>query len=833
MALGSSLRVLDQPLSSSQIASSALTNRRYKSTQTSTGDDETGHIAAAENEGIFFLDNVFPLKLNVILSPFRTLVNTSKLLPRLMGMFDSPEDSAAHPAAIAKRATSPSTPIKITEVLPRVEEGGTFVKFTYPQDQDRKEIEKQIKKHLKEHPIKPWFNPFKPARAFMVKGVPWLEDLHRLPSQMLKVEFVPAKAGQPSEDVSEETLYTIFRKYGKIKDIKPQAKDSKELPRYALIYYHWMRHAILAKNCVHGYTIPPNQGGGSAGSNLKLTYQGDKKPHLFWDWLINHPRILFPLLAALLGTAAVAIFDPIRTFSIKAHVTRSFHITDNKIYKWFMSQATRANQLLNIRRKKGDDTQIMWDDRKDSIEKLNTWLMESADTFIVIQGPRGSGKKEFVFDQGLKGRKNTLIIDCKAIQEARGDSATIRAAAVEVGYRPIFSWMNSMSSLIDLAAQGTIGTKTGFSETLDTQLQKIWQNTSTALRQIAIDGKHKDDKDAHLGDDEYLEAHPEKRPVVVIDNFLHKSQEGGVVYDKLSEWAASLTTANVAHVIFLTTDVSFSKSLSKALPDRVFRQISLGDCSPEVAKRFVINHLDATDAAEDSSKSDSEKNAPPPSQSRDDLGELDSCISTLGGRLTDLEFLARRIKSGETPVKAVEEIISLSASEVLKMFILDVDSTSTNGRGWSPQQAWLVIRALSASESLKYNDFVTNGGGAEAPLRALQQAELITIVSNNGRPSCIKPGKPVYTAAFKKLTDDRVLRASMDLSTLAEDTKTENATIAKCEDELRVLGELPGKPAETAGRVRYLLGKLRVSQEKVEGMDREASRLKKVLQEEY
>lgn len=319
---------------------------------------------------------------------------------------------------------------------------------------------------------------------------------------------------------------------------------------------------------------------------------------------------------------------------------------DNKIYKWFRSQASKANELLRLKHHKTEDAGLsaIWDDRKDAIEQIQTWLMESADTFIVIQGPRGSGKKELVLDQALKDRKNTLLIDCKAMQEARGDSATISAAALEVGYRPVFSWMNSLNSLIDLAAQGTIGTKTGLSETLEAQLAKIWQNTAVALRQITLESRHKEDKDAELGDDEYLEAHPEKRPTVIIDNFLHKSQESSVVYDKISEWAAGLTTANIAHVIFLTNDVSFSKSLSKALPDRVFRQIQLGDCSPEVAKRVVLNHLDAD--VEDSGGTDKKL---PPSQRREDLRELDGVISTLGGRLTDLEFLARRIKTGDTP----------------------------------------------------------------------------------------------------------------------------------------------------------------------------------------
>lgn len=304
----------------------------------------------------------------------------------------------------------------------------------------------------------------------------------------------------------------------------------------------------------------------------------------------------------------------------------------------------RANEILTFKHRKGEDAGLsaVWDDRKDDIERIRTWLMETADTFIVIQGPRGSGKRELVLDEALKGRKNTLVIDCKPIQEARGDSSTIFAAAREVGYRPVFSWMNTLSSMIDLAAQGTIGTKTGFSETLDTQLAKIWQNTSNALKELALEGRKKDDKDSELGDDEYLEAHPEKRPVVVIDHFLHKSQESSIVYDKISEWAAALTTANVAHVIFLTNDVSFSKSLSKALPDRVFRQISLGDCSPEVAKKYVINGLTAE--AEDGGAKKSV-----PSQSREDLDELDGCIDILGGRLTDLEFLTRRIRTGESP----------------------------------------------------------------------------------------------------------------------------------------------------------------------------------------
>ena len=297
--------------------------------------------------------------------------------------------------------------------------------------------------------------------------------------------------------------------------------------------------------------------------------------------------------------------------------------------------------------------------------------------------------------------------------------------------------------------------------------------------------------------------------------------------------AARLTTTNVAHVIFLTNDVAFSKSLSKALPDRVFRQISLSDCSPEVAKKFVVTHLDADVEDDPAPKDGSEKKRP--SQHRTDLGELDSCIDLLGGRLTDLEFLARRIKTGETPNKAVNEIIDQSASEILKMYIFGSDDEGGK-RHWNTEQAWLLIKQLAQKESLRFNELLLDEifkSGGEPVLRALEQAELITIVSGpNGRPSTIRAGKPVYNSAFKRLTQDKVLRSHLDMSILTNLTKIENATIDKVENELLLLSKLKSQPSQTAGRVQYLLAKLVASQGKVERYEGEIKVLKKVMGEE-
>lgn len=798
-----------------------ISRRRVSS---ESGEDETGHISTGANESILFFDNIFPLKLQWLTRiPFLDASSIVNAYSRL----NSPHIALADPTGIVDRALPSHLPIKVISILPRVREGGAYVKFQHEPGITAKELEGTIKDYLKQKPIRPWFNPLRQVRTFLVKGKPWIEDLYRLPSTRVKVEFLPTTPESSAAELTQETLYSLFRRYGTILEMVSQSSDSKVAPRFAYIDYSRMRYATMARNCMHGFILVEEEGGGKSGTLLRIGYEPRIKTKWIRDWLTSHPRIVIPIVAALIAALSVAVFDPIRTWSIRLHITHELHLDQNKYYQWIRKQVHRGVDYMRFNSKKSNDASLnaIWEDRHTQMEQLRTWMSETADTFIVIQGPRGAGKRQLV-DQVLVHKTPRLVIDCKKIQEARGDSKTINAAATEVGYRPVFSWMNSISSMIDLAAMGTIGTKTGFSETVENQLVKIWTNTGSALRSIALSNRRKTDRDTDMADDEWLEAHPELRPVVIVDNFLHKSSEAGsdIVYDKLASWAADLTTRNIAHVIFLTTDVSFSKSLSKALPDRVFRQMSLGDCSPEVAKKVVMRQLD-----QDAVTSDGEEKLSP-SQLREDLDELDGVIQVLGGRLTDLEFLARRIQAGESPGKAVKQIIEQSASEILKMYLLDGE------RSWTPQQAWVLIKELAANEQLKYNELLLNdmfSKNGEHVLQTLEQAELITISSINGRPNKIKAGKPVYLSAFQYLLDDDVLRSRMDLSIISQLAAKEQSNIQSWENELKMLGELPGTPAEIQPRIRYLLSKAAASQEKIVQYDAKSAKLKRVLVEKY
>lgn len=182
----------------------------------------------------------------------------------------------------------------------------------------------------------------------------------------------------------------------------------------------------------------------------------------------------------------------------------------------------------------------------------------------------------------------------------------------------------------------------------------------------------------------------------------------------------------------------------------------------------------------------------------------------------------------------MNRIIEQSASEILKIFILGTDSITPQ---WSREQAWHIIKSLAQSKdgSLLYNKvllsdlFKDNG---EATLRALEQAELIAVGSVKGFPRWIKPGKPVYKAAFQQLVDNKTLEGRLDLMILAQLISNENAGISKYEQELQLLGSLPKQPWELAPRIEWLLRKVNGSQSKIMKYESESASLQRMLQSE-
>jgi hypothetical protein len=135
-----------------------------------------------------------------------------------------------------------------------------------------------------------------------------------------------------------------------------------------------------------------------------------------------------------------------------------------------------------------------------------------------------------------------------------------------------------------------------------------------------------------------------------------------------------------------------------------------------------------------------------------------------------------------------------------------------------------------------YNSIVLDPvfGSDETPIHELAQAELITISSSpEGRPSVIKPGRPVFSSAFRLIAEDKVFNAKMELGRIGFLAGEEKKGIEKAEEELSRLKELPpAQLKEIESRIRYLLTKIAGSQKNIETFEAEMGRLKKILQSE-
>ncbi len=567
--------------------------------------EESGSVKDKEDGLLLFFDNLYPLRLG-IWDIRHWLVKLDSGMAERLVRYAVPKELNAD----------------IVQIIPSIKEGGALVRLRLGDGAmtTRTETLARIASNLQENPPRLWFSPLKQLEAFVVRGDPWINDLYRFPSPRVKVVF-------EGPELSQETLYGLFRPYGKLLDIYPQPAASKDLPKFATLQFQRARSATAARNCLHGFQ--------EGATRISVSYERQLKAHVLKDWLVNHPRFTVPASAALIASLTVAIFDPVRTFMIEQSIGRTFHLEDSSVVRWF-----KANTLgLLPRRRRETATKTGWLEREETNKQIAQWLIENNNTFIVVQGPRGSGKRELIVDQVLGRRKNILLFDCESIVERHGDSAAITAVASQVGYFPVFSWANSISSLIDLAAQGITGQSPGFTETFDSQFKKILSTTATALKRLALRDK---DKKGTLRDEEYLELHPESRPVVVIQNFLHKQEGSEIIYDNLAAWAAALAETNVAHVIFVTNDAGYAKVLTKALPDRVLKVVTLGMPNLQVAKQYVLHRLEGYAF---------------PDREREER-ELDEGIKVLGGRLTDLDILAQRIKAGERPICKIPSRLS-------------------------------------------------------------------------------------------------------------------------------------------------------------------------------
>ncbi|KAF9565318.1 mitochondrial escape protein 2 [Mortierella alpina] len=825
----SSIAVQPLPFLRSRKVPGGQTLRRKYTTETPVTVEEELPL----QYGMLYFDNAYPLKMGWWDVRYSLLKPGWKSLERKAKMELVPPENAM------------PFHFKIGGIEPRLKDGGMFVHFSYVHPSSYttkealKEIESRCEQHLISHGHYMWFN-FQKVRAFLVKGSPFLEDMaSRYPNSRIRIEYT----GEPGV----EGLYSLFRKYGKIMDIVmiPPVKD---MPKQAIIQYSVMRASTSAKSCLHGAEIN--------GVRLSVTYERTLKGNAIWDWLTNHPRITVPLGGMAIAGMSFMIFDPIRVFSMEAKIKQLFNMNEYKFLSWL-----RKETIGRLTRTPIDSLQATgWRERQHDEEKLRGWLRVPPESFAIVHGPRGAGKTEMV-EYVIKDKKHKVVIRCEELANARSEGEVLTNLARQVGYIPLFQFMTTINNMMDMAITATTGQKAGLSATFEGQLKKILDTLTIAIQEasptkdmssfspeaimkkieatieektrraemvesgcsgstMSLESRRAAKAKKRKEKEESQWCDPDEIPVIVIDGFMsrEKGPHAKELWTHLSEWAAVLVENHVAHVIFLSNNVAASKPLAKALPNMTFETIVLADATLDSALEFVYKHLD-----------------------RDEFPDLIESVQTIGGRLTDLELFVQKIKSGMGPEDAVHDILGRAVIEVRKS-AFDFDSTDGRTLTWTPIQFWAVMKQLASSELANFDELRIHPlfKNDESAFAAMEQAELITIVHKNGRPAAVRPGKPIYRAAFQDILQDIGFSAVMELESATFLEKEEMVKVAKWEAELKELSNLLHKdgswifgggrvPKEVDTRVKWLMKKLAESHAKVEKYELEAANAKKAV----
>lgn len=516
-----------------------------------------------------------------------------------------------------------------------------------------------------------------------------------------------------------------------------------------------------------------------------------------------------------------AIFDPIRVFFITNHVTKRYNVEESALYQW-VRRHTLARLPWNRSRHGAVDMGAMrgWNERKEELTKLERWLAQPPETFMLMTGPRGCGKTDIV-EEAIREKKYRLVINCTELIHARSDNELLDMLSKQVGFFPALSSFVNLSNMAEGLVAATTGQKAGLSSTAETQLKKILECTAIALHNLSRPRESTiGDKKEGTKEDRERYRNSTEIPVVIIDDYDVRDLRGTKqqLWDQLAQWASLLVENHIAHVVFITSTVTAIKPLSRALPKKTVDVIAIADASPATAVRFLRHQLHIDDKQE--------------------LPGLAEAIYTLGGRATDLELFLQKLRAGLDPREAIDDLIDRAVVEVRKHAFGD-ETEEERKIAWTPVQFWAVAEMLAKSDMVTYDAvrYSSLFGGDEKPIQNMEAAELIQVIHKNGRPFFVRPSRPLYRAAFQRLLSDQKLAASMRLLTNKQLLEGSNTALDKTEKELGELSRLSlkgsrfwsGEVHEIQARIYYLLNKMKALQGVIESQEKEISTAKKVL----
>ncbi|EIW85363.1 hypothetical protein CONPUDRAFT_135128 [Coniophora puteana RWD-64-598 SS2] len=858
-----------------------IPTRSLVTTAESTRDGESTQsiIETSDREAWLFVDSVFPIRLGAFdLRHYIGLIREESLLSMLETRLSQVK---AHG-------------FRVQSLEPYHKDGGVFVRFTYTSADSElalQTIKSDITQHITQHEGLPTWTGFGKGNVWLVRGRPWTEDMNRFPSNVLKVDF-------EGPDVQQEDLYDIFRPYGRITDIVPPTPVPAGAFRSASITFRRVRSAVAARNVMHGHQysdgksmtrlhtlyIPPLHA--HAVRDWLTSHPRIVLPVILF-FLGTLTYTIFDPVRTLLVEAKIlnwfnykeyALYKWLRSntvgrfsFITKAHESAPEYTNVWKerkeaegLLKSYLSDLPTTVAFVHGPQGSGKTsmlTNVIGDvDRKTLIidceplnkatsdaqllsrlaEQTGYWpvfaslnsvnnMIDMASVGLIGQKAGFSTSlqdqlKELLEVVGTALKKTNASLRQEALHQVHAEHELRRREAEAESWRERIRNGSWHDGRLDCVAGNGVMSELGIGDEpfLETDIEKI--NTFVDERKLTFASMIEKQRDEDL-------AKKQKRvqetqavqalPVVVIKNFAtNAGAKREELQTVLAQWAANLVENQVAHVIVVSDNRENSKQLARALPSKPLNTIALYDADAPSALAFVKQRLyDAGVGAKLS-------------------GRETAFIERLGGRASDLESMIHKVKSGMSVEEAVEDIIARAVGELRKNAFGD-DIEYAKSLPWSREQAWTVLKQLVKKNEIPYYNVLLEFPfkGDEASLRAMEHSELISIGTSNGRPSTIRPGRPVFRCVFERLVNDAIFQATQDIAFNDKLISSQESTIRSCESELATLKEISsterasfwGRRKASSERRDYLFKKIAAAQTKIQELDKRTAELKKVL----
>ncbi|KAJ7745975.1 RNA12 protein-domain-containing protein [Mycena olivaceomarginata] len=607
--------------------------------------------------------------------------------------------------------------------------------------------------------------------------------------------------------------------------------------RWASVVFDRTAAAAVARSAIHG--LEGVGAGAAAPTTLRISYGQHLDGHKIREWIFKHPRIAFPIVIfvvtgySIYGHCVLSSVDahanyvcPLPRFSIPYALSWCKPKLRNGrragLYQWIRAKSAEL-RIFPPRPEAASSAEEVWKERKQAEAALRTYLTESPSTIAFVHGPQGSGKSHLL-DNALKdSRRKTLVIDCRPLQNATSDTQLMTVLASQPAFgrssRPSAPYTTSSTSRVS----GSSGKKRTSAARSPSRCAKMlavvrrslkhvkssppteteswrnsasatsaWEMTTTSCSRAfkqeegceAVDTRRKQKSNAEI-------AAVDGLPIVVLRNFDARGSNRGEIYDVLAEVGGRLGGES-------------------ALPSKPLNTIALHDADAASALAFVKRKLEDADIDLEYTR------------------EQVASVERLGGRATDLENVGipnpqgsqRRYSGGRR-----RDIIYREVNEVRKKAFGD-DAEDAKNLPWGREQAWALFKLLSKNSEIPYHEVLLEFPfkGDEAPLRNMEHAELISIGTHNGRPSTIRPGKPVFRAVFERLVNDSIFQATQDIAFNEKVIAAAEGIVKACELELLSLKDIEGGWWGNAASSTHA----RIGDED-RGSGRQNSELKKVL----